>query len=534
MVEVGQPTELAEAFVAAMRRSGAHGRAAGRARARVRGSSRIRSAERGRRSAPRSSSRPRPRLSTSRPSRSGSPPSPSPPSRSSRGSPRRSFRPHPTRSSPPLPCTAGSGRRAAGARCAGSQRSVLEEGRLAFAQAQDAEAAQGSEASKAPKVAKAAKVTGASTGPFWKKELSLGRKKAAVDPEAFELPRAKSAPFWKRDLALPKPGLPKLPSGRRKQGGHKVQRMVGLKIGASQLAAARVSNNGVAELQQIARGPLAAGIVVGGELRDPEALGDALKAFFAKNKLPKKGVRLGIASNRIGVRIIEIVGDRRRQAARERRAVPRPGGAADPARRGGARLSRARRVRRRRRADPSSASCSSSRTANWSSGTSARAGRPGSRSPASTSRRLRCSARSARPPTATASALVAVAIGHDRSTFAVSDGRICEFTRVARVGRLRRSTLRLPVHSTARRPRSRHSSGPVARDRLGVPEGLTPEQTRQSPLDAVRRAGAVVRARARLVAPVLPEPAWQSLASARSWSPAAPRSFPASPRSSSA
>ena len=32
-------------------------------------------------------------------------------------------------------------------------------------------------------------------------------------------------------------------------------------------------------------------------------------------------------------------------------------------------------------------------------------------------------------------ALVAVAVGHDRSTFAVSDGRVCEFTRV-RLGRL--------------------------------------------------------------------------------------------------
>src|SRR5207245_1471347 len=33
-----------------------------------------------------------------------------------------------------------------------------------------------------------------------------------------------------------------------------------------------------------------------------------------------------------------------------------------------------------------------------------------------------------------ASALVAVAIGHDRSTFAVSDGHICEFTRVVEWG----------------------------------------------------------------------------------------------------
>src|SRR6202008_2377553 len=89
--------------------------------------------------------------------------------------------------------------------------------------------------------------------------------------------------------------------------GHAAKKMVGLKIGASQLAAARISNNGVAELQKLGRDSLAGGIVVRG-LRDREALGAALKAFFPRHKLPKKGVRLGIASNRIGVRIIEIVG----------------------------------------------------------------------------------------------------------------------------------------------------------------------------------------------------------------------------------
>src|SRR5206468_2261431 len=43
-------------------------------------------------------------------------------------------------------------------------------------------------------------------------------------------------------------------------------------------------------------------------LRDPDALAEALKAFFTRHKLPRKGVRLGIASNRIGVRIFDIIG----------------------------------------------------------------------------------------------------------------------------------------------------------------------------------------------------------------------------------
>ncbi len=44
----------------------------------------------------------------------------------------------------------------------------------------------------------------------------------------------------------------------------------------------------------------------GGEVRDPEALTRALKTFFTENKLPRRGVRLGIASNRIGVRVLEV------------------------------------------------------------------------------------------------------------------------------------------------------------------------------------------------------------------------------------
>ena len=94
----------------------------------------------------------------------------------------------------------------------------------------------------------------------------------------------------------------------RRKRGHKAKKIVGLKVGASQLAAARVSNNGSAELLQVARQPLDPGIVVAGELRDPESLATALKAFFKKNKLPTRDVRLGLSNNRIGVRVFELGG----------------------------------------------------------------------------------------------------------------------------------------------------------------------------------------------------------------------------------
>lgn len=84
--------------------------------------------------------------------------------------------------------------------------------------------------------------------------------------------------------------------------------LVGLKIGASQIAAAQVVNNGAPELVEVFREPLEPGLVVSGEIRDPDALVDALKRFFELHKLPKKGVRLGVSNNRIGVRVFEIEG----------------------------------------------------------------------------------------------------------------------------------------------------------------------------------------------------------------------------------
>lgn len=103
----------------------------------------------------------------------------------------------------------------------------------------------------------------------------------------------------RRELHLPRPS-------RKREGAHPVQQIIGLRVGSSHLSAAQVRNNGSAELLQLARTSLEPGLVVNGEVREPIALAKALKEFFAENKLPRKGVRLGIASNRIGVRVLDV------------------------------------------------------------------------------------------------------------------------------------------------------------------------------------------------------------------------------------
>lgn len=93
------------------------------------------------------------------------------------------------------------------------------------------------------------------------------------------------------------------------KGPRSGRRVVGLKVGASQLAAAVVTRTeGQNQLVDLVRTPLEPGIVVDGEVRDADALREALKAFFAEHKLPKKDVRIGVASNRIGVRTFDIAG----------------------------------------------------------------------------------------------------------------------------------------------------------------------------------------------------------------------------------
>ena len=83
-------------------------------------------------------------------------------------------------------------------------------------------------------------------------------------------------------------------------------------------------------------------------------------------------------------------------------------------------------------------------------------------------------------------ALVAVAIGHERSTFAVSDGRVCEFTRVLEWGG---SALNVAI---ARALDAAPSEVEGAKRALAltdemVPEELTAEQAKKA-RDAMRRA----------------------------------------------
>src|SRR6478672_2646186 len=286
--------------------------------------------------------------------------------------------------------------------------------------------------------------------PWYKREISLGRKsdepkaeKPAKQPKEkkakrekrpkTEQPQGEKVPFYKRELSFGgKTKSAKAPQ-KASQSVKRMKRITGLKIGGSQLAAAQIRNNGTPELVQLARQELEPGIIVGGELRDPEALADALKTFFKDFKLPRQDVRLGIANNRIGVRTFEIGGiddvkqleNAIRFRAHEALPIPIDEAVIDwhvlsehPDDEGGITRRILLVVAYRDLVDRYVVACKKAGIKLVGIDLEAFA-------------LLRALAEplpdEAGPSNA---AVVVVAVGHDRSTFAVSDGRVCEFTRV--------------------------------------------------------------------------------------------------------
>jgi type IV pilus assembly protein PilM len=322
--------------------------------------------------------------------------------------------------------------------------------------------------------------------PFWKKDISLGGgKKKEKQPKA---ERASKQPKEKKAKA-PKERKPKEPKVKAAKGSRGAKRITGLKVGASQLAAARVANNGSAELLQVARTQLEPGIVVGGELRDPDALAKALKEFFAANNLPKKGVRLGIANNRIGVRTFDISGinDEKqltnaiRFRAQETLPIPIDEAVLDFQVLGEGTDEEGQPTKRvllvvayRELIDRYMDACKKAGISLVGIDLEAFA-----------------LLRALQAPQDgvggdSAAALVAVAIGHDRSTFAVSDGRICEFTRVLEWGGAALNVAIARALDAAPSEVDGVKRALALTDEM-VPEGLTQDQARKA-RDAMRRA----------------------------------------------
>lgn len=254
-----------------------------------------------------------------------------------------------------------------------------------------------------------------------KKDLSFKRNPSAAKP-------ARPAKQKSESPKLPKPARKQRKAPAANGGGGRHKQVVGLSIGASQLAAAVVVNNGRPKLVKAARHTLPQEVVVGGEVRDPEALANEISAFFQEAALPRKNVRLGIGSSRTGVRVFErpTVDDPRQLAnairfrAYETLPIPIEEAMLDyhiveePTTADRVLLA----VAYRDLVDRFVATCAAARIDLVGIDIEAFA-------------LLRAVGGEPLPAGERAEAArVAVSIGHDRTTVAVSDGRLCEFTRV--------------------------------------------------------------------------------------------------------
>jgi type IV pilus assembly protein PilM len=99
--------------------------------------------------------------------------------------------------------------------------------------------------------------------------------------------------------------------------------IVGLELDAGHVAAAEVSVNGALTVTRGGVAELRPGVMRDGEVIDPIALAEAVRALFAEHDLPKR-VRLGIAHQRIVVRTLDlpVVEDPKELAAAVRAIAP--------------------------------------------------------------------------------------------------------------------------------------------------------------------------------------------------------------------
>jgi type IV pilus assembly protein PilM len=82
--------------------------------------------------------------------------------------------------------------------------------------------------------------------------------------------------------------------------------LVGLDIDATGIVAASVAVNGRVRVERAAFAPLDSGIIRDGEVADVDGLAEALKALYRENKGLDKRVRVGLANQKIVVRVVDL------------------------------------------------------------------------------------------------------------------------------------------------------------------------------------------------------------------------------------
>lgn len=130
-----------------------------------------------------------------------------------------------------------------------------------------------------------------------------GKKKAPKEPKERKPRAPKAAKAPKEKVSKAKPPKEKRAKAR---GGAGKQSPVGLDIGRTTLTAVQLKyQTGGAALMTAAVDQLSEGMVQEGEVRDVEALSLAIKDFWKKHKIKGRKVELGLANQKLVVRVLE-------------------------------------------------------------------------------------------------------------------------------------------------------------------------------------------------------------------------------------
>jgi type IV pilus assembly protein PilM len=87
---------------------------------------------------------------------------------------------------------------------------------------------------------------------------------------------------------------------------NRTKNLVGIDIDATGIVAASVAVNGRLSVDRVAVIPLEPGIIRDGEVADVDGLAEALRALYRENKGLDKHVRVGLANQKIVVRVMEL------------------------------------------------------------------------------------------------------------------------------------------------------------------------------------------------------------------------------------
>src|SRR6266536_555207 len=104
----------------------------------------------------------------------------------------------------------------------------------------------------------------------------------------------------RRGIRLPNRRAPTFPMAKR------TKNLVGLDIDATGIVATSVAVNGRLRVERVAATSLEPGIIRDGEVTDVDGLADALRKLYRGNKGLSKHVRVGLANQKIVVRIIDL------------------------------------------------------------------------------------------------------------------------------------------------------------------------------------------------------------------------------------